>query len=54
MLLRHFLKQLVRVGTLRVVDANGRAYRFGEGGGRFLAIRLHDRKLHYKLFFHPS
>jgi cyclopropane-fatty-acyl-phospholipid synthase len=54
MLLRHFLKQLVRVGTLRVVDANGRAYRFGEGGGRSSAIRLHDRKLHYKLFFHPS
>ena len=40
--------------TLTVVDANGVTYRFGDGSGHPIAIKLHDRKLHYKLFFNPE
>ncbi len=54
MLLRHLLERVIRVGRLKVVDARGRTHTFGEGGGHTSTIRLHDPKLHYKLFFHPS
>jgi len=54
MLLRYFLQRVIRKGSLRVIDAHGRSYRFGDGSGRPVAMRLHDPRLHYKLFFYPS
>ncbi|MHB1217958.1 MAG: class I SAM-dependent methyltransferase [Alphaproteobacteria bacterium] len=54
MLFARLLQHVVRTGALTVVDANGVAHRFGDGSGHPIAIRLHDRKLHYKLFFHPE
>jgi cyclopropane-fatty-acyl-phospholipid synthase len=54
MLLSCFFERVVRFGTLKVIDANGGTHRFGNGGRPHSAIRLHSRKLHYKLFLHPS
>ncbi len=54
-LLSGFIKQFVRKGVLRIYDANGELHTFGgEGGGPEVAIRLHARALHYKLFFYPK
>ncbi|MFI4986887.1 MAG: class I SAM-dependent methyltransferase [Alphaproteobacteria bacterium] len=54
MLLRYLLEKMIRVGRLKVVDAGGRTHTFGSAGGRSSTIRLHDPKLHYKLFLHPT
>jgi len=54
MLLRYLFERIVRFGTLNVVDAGGRVYRFGNGDGPRSTIRLRSRKLHYKLLIHPS
>jgi cyclopropane-fatty-acyl-phospholipid synthase len=54
MLLLRLLQDMVRVGTLTVIDANGRAHRFPGTPGPTATIRLHDRKLHTSLFFNPD
>lgn len=54
MLFGRLLQHVVRTGALTVIDAKGVSHRFGDGSGRPIAIKLHDRKLHYKLFFHPE
>ena len=54
MLVSHLLQQLVRVGRLRVVDANGKVHEFSGADGPSCAIRLHDRALHSKLFLNPE
>jgi len=54
MLLGYFLERIVRFGSLKVIDANGRIHHFGDGGEPSSTIRLRRRDLHYKLFFHPS
>ncbi len=53
MLLARFLQRFIRVGELTVIDADGRAHRFG-GGTPAITIRLHDRRLHRSLFFQPG
>jgi len=60
MLLAGFLKSLVRMGCLNVIDATGRVHRFqgqqkgrDSPGGPEITIRLHDRALHWKLFLNP-
>lgn len=54
MLLLRLLQDMVRVGTLTVIDANGRTHRFSGTPGPAATIRLHDRNLHTSLFFHPD
>jgi cyclopropane-fatty-acyl-phospholipid synthase len=54
MLASHLLKHLIQVGTLRVVDANGKTHEFKGADGPSCTIRLHDRALHSKLFFNPE
>ena len=53
MLLAHLLRHLITLGTLRLVDADGRVHQFGGGPGPAVSIRLHDRALHRRLFFNP-
>ena len=53
-LLEHFLRQLVRTGTLTVIDAKGRPFVFGDGGTPNVTVRLKTRVLHWKLFFNPE
>ncbi|UEM14933.1 hypothetical protein J4G43_012250 [Bradyrhizobium barranii subsp. barranii] len=54
-LLSDLLRRFIRQGTLRVRDAEGTVHVFGEcQPGPEVAIRLHDRKLYYKLFINPE
>ncbi len=54
MLLFRFLKRIIRIGALEVIDANGKAHLFSGAPGHKSTIRLHDRALHYKLAFNPE
>ncbi|MDA0260648.1 MAG: cyclopropane-fatty-acyl-phospholipid synthase [Proteobacteria bacterium] len=53
MLFAVLLKSIVKFGTLKVVDANGRTHTFKGSEGPSVTIRLHDRALHSWLFFNP-
>jgi cyclopropane-fatty-acyl-phospholipid synthase len=54
MLLTKMLDRLVRSGSLTLIDADDRQHRFGDGGAPRVTVRLHDRKLHYKIPLNPS
>ena len=54
MLLRVLLNQLVRGGTLKVIDTDGRLSTYGDGGPPHSAIRVHNRSIAWKLPFNPS
>lgn len=54
MLLARFLKQLIKVGRLSVIDADNRMHVFTGSDGPAVTIRLHDRALHWKLFLRPE
>jgi cyclopropane-fatty-acyl-phospholipid synthase len=54
MLLGRFLRSLVRIGQLTVIDADGKRHVFGQDTHPAVTIRLHDRALHWKLFLHPE
>ncbi|MGH6962669.1 MAG: class I SAM-dependent methyltransferase, partial [Dongiaceae bacterium] len=53
MLAAHFLRYLIRIGSLAVIDAMGRTHRFSGGPGPSVTVRLHDRALHHRLLFNP-
>jgi cyclopropane-fatty-acyl-phospholipid synthase len=55
MLLARFLRRMIRLGELTVVDATGRTHRFGAPGARpHAAIRLRERALHRRLLLDPD
>jgi cyclopropane-fatty-acyl-phospholipid synthase len=54
MLLSHLLKRVVRVGTLKVIDASGKKQTFSGAAGPCVTIRLHDPSLHRKLYLNPD
>lgn len=54
MLLARFLRHVIRLGRLTVIDAGGHRHAFGPGGPPAVTIRLHDPALHWKLFFRPE
>ena len=54
-LLSNLLRRFIRLGTLRVRDADGKVHVFGnQSPGPDVAIRLHDRSLYRKLFINPE
>jgi cyclopropane-fatty-acyl-phospholipid synthase len=53
MLLAHLLGHLITIGTLRVIDADGRMHVFSGAPGPEVTIRLRDPALNRKLFFNP-
>jgi cyclopropane-fatty-acyl-phospholipid synthase len=53
MLVASLLKQLVRVGTLEVIDVRGRTHRFAGKPGLSVTIRLHDRATERRLWWSP-
>jgi cyclopropane-fatty-acyl-phospholipid synthase len=53
-LLSHLLTSFVRIGTLKVIDADGRSHVFAGAPGPRATIRLTDRSLYRKLFFNPE
>jgi len=54
MLLAYLLRSFIAEGELTVIDAEGKAHRFGDPSkGPSVTIRLHNRSLHYKLLLNP-
>jgi len=54
MLFGILLKRLIHVGSIRLIDANGREQVFGNGRTPRCTLRLRDRGLGTKLAFRPS
>jgi cyclopropane-fatty-acyl-phospholipid synthase len=52
--LSHMLKSFVRVGTLKVIDAEGATHVFSGAPGPQVTMRLTDRSLYHKLFLNPE
>src|ERR671913_233567 len=52
--LSHMLKSFVRVGTLKVIDADGKEHVFAGAPGPQVTMRLTDRSLYHKLFLNPE
>src|ERR1700730_13592289 len=52
--LAHMLKSFVRIGTLKVIDADGRTRVFAGAPGPSVTMRLTDRSLYRKLFLNPE
>jgi cyclopropane-fatty-acyl-phospholipid synthase len=53
MLLSAFAKRVIAEGDLTIVDAEGGRHRLGDGRGRSVVIRLHDKSLHRRLAINP-
>ena len=53
-LLKTLLTRFVRVGTLELVDVEGKTHVFSGGPGPKVSIRLKDRKLYRSLFLNPE
>jgi cyclopropane-fatty-acyl-phospholipid synthase len=54
MLLARLLDRLVRTGTLRLIDASGQSYVFGDSQEPRVTIRVHDSSLHWRIPLNPS
>ncbi|MBT4043968.1 MAG: class I SAM-dependent methyltransferase [Rhodospirillaceae bacterium] len=52
--LSHMMKSFVRVGTLKVIDAGGKAHVFAGEPGPNVTMRLSDKSLYYKLVSNPE
>jgi cyclopropane-fatty-acyl-phospholipid synthase len=52
--LSHMLASFIRIGTLKVIDADGRTHVFTGTPGPSVTMRLTDRSLYRKLFFNPE
>jgi cyclopropane-fatty-acyl-phospholipid synthase len=52
--LSHMLKSFVRVGTLTVIDADGKVHVFAGAPGLRVTMRLTDKSLYHKLFLNPE
>ena len=53
MVLSEFAQRVIAEGDLTIVDAAGRRHRLGDGRGRPVVIRLHDKSLHHRLAVDP-
>ena len=53
MLVGVLLKQLMRRGTLRVIDHRGKMHEYSGAEGPTVTIRLHDASLSRRLFWNP-
>jgi len=53
MFLSQLLTPLIRVGTLKVIDANGKTHLFQGAEGPFVCVRLHDKSLPLRLCLNP-
>ena len=45
--------RIFRTGRLTVIDADDRSHEFGDGIGPRSTMRLHDRRMHWKLLVNP-
>jgi len=55
MLFERLFRHLITTGELTIVDADGRRHVFaGPDPGPRVTVRLHDRRLHWRLLLHPD
>ncbi len=52
--LSHMMKSFVRVGSLTVIDAEGRVHMFAGSPGPNVTMRLTDPSLYHKLVLNPE
>jgi cyclopropane-fatty-acyl-phospholipid synthase len=52
--LSHMMKSFVRVGTLKVIDADGNVHVFAGAPGPQVTMRLTDKSLYHKLVLNPE
>lgn len=52
--LKYFFRTVIRHGNLTLVDADGVAHRFGDGSGRPVTIKLHNRAVYRRLVLNPA
>ncbi len=52
--LSHMMKSFVRVGTLKIIDADGKVHVFSGKPGPNVTMRLTDRSLYHKLVVNPE
>lgn len=53
MLFARLLDRAIKIGSLTLIDANGRTHNFGDGTEPKATFRLHDRRLHTTLAISP-
>jgi cyclopropane-fatty-acyl-phospholipid synthase len=53
MLLARILSRIIRIGRLELVDASGQHHVFSGSPGPSVAVRLHDKSLHWKFIVNP-
>ena len=52
-LIGRFIDQLLPVGSITLVQANGSRTTHGPGGGRHITVKFHDRRAPLELFRNP-
>ena len=52
-LIGRFIEQILPVGSITIVQADGGRETYGPGGGKHVAVRLHDRRAALELFRNP-
>ncbi len=52
--LSHLLRSFVRIGRLKITDADGKTHIFEGAPGPFVAARINDRALYTRLFLKPD
>jgi len=53
MLFRLILRNVIREGSVRLIDANGRSFTYGDGSGTRCTLRLHRKALDYTIALNP-
>jgi cyclopropane-fatty-acyl-phospholipid synthase len=53
MLFQKLLQKVIHDGSLRLIDARGRTYEYGDRTGRRCTLKLHNRRLEWKLVLNP-
>ena len=49
-----FMRRLIRVGRLSIIDPAGRRHEYGPGGGPSVCIRISDRRTQWRLLLNPE
>src|SRR5260221_846444 len=53
-LLDTMMRRFVKVGSLRIIDADGVTHDYAASPKPSVTVRLTDKKLHHTLFFNPE
>src|SRR3546814_13811976 len=53
MLFQKLLQKVIHDGNVRLIDSRGRIYDYGNGTGRRCTLKLHNRRLEWKLVLNP-